>query len=155
MADSTPKTETSGPQLPKWLATSLLGLLALLGTALLEAYGDSVFDNLTVSLGKRRWLQLVFLLFCTIGYFSYLLSSRPRQPKVARRRGVCFAKGDSEPLCPYCYDRDASRIHLARVDTIEAHDERWECHSCDHDYSAHHGAPLEMRLSVRRRRLQR
>lgn len=137
------------PQPPRWLVTLLLSALALLGTLLLEAFGDSVFDNLTESLGKRRTLQLLFLLSCTTVCLAYWVFYRPLPRKLERRRAVYWARSDTTPFCAFRYETASKQHHL--VGPIEMFDksvERWECRVCHHDYTAtKKGDELLMRSS--------
>ena len=147
MSDSTPSKEASVPMLPKWLVTSLSSAIWLLGTGLLERYGDSIFDNLGQSPGKRRTIQLLFLLFCTTAFLTYLLAYKPRPRKLHRWRALYRARRDKHPFCPFCFETAQKRVHLVGPTVMpEAHKlvERWECPVCPHCYASKTGGDFLM-----------
>ena len=137
MGNTTTPQEPSKPPLPKWIGTATAGTAALLISALLQKFGDSVFDTLQASLGKKLVVQAIGLLLVLLGYFAWLHFRKPRTKKLTRRRAVYWAHGDSTPFCAFCYETASKHHHL--VGPIEMHDpsvERWECRVCHHDYAA-------------------
>ncbi|OGR12554.1 MAG: hypothetical protein A2341_12610 [Deltaproteobacteria bacterium RIFOXYB12_FULL_58_9] len=47
-----------------------------------------------------------------------LESSLVMKPDLVRHKGVYWIKGDSEPWCPVCWDKDQTALHLNRTDLM-------------------------------------
>src|SRR5260370_37300465 len=133
--ESMPFGERLKQGLKKWLATAIIATITLTGLGLLQAWGDRVFDATVAALGKQRFLQLILVLLCILGYFAYHRVVQHRKKKLHRHREVYWGRKDSMPYCPFCYERDAKEIHLAGPTSLHARKaERWDCKRCYHPY---------------------
>jgi len=95
----------------KWreLTLSLSGLAIV---ALLQKFGDAVFDSAANTIGKTLLLQIVSLLFLSCAYLGWRVyrhgKEKPQKPEVVRIvAGVEFRYGDRTgrqwlPFCPKC-----------------------------------------------------
>ena len=137
MGNTTTSPESSKPPLPKWIGTATAGTAALLVSAFLQKFGDSVFDTLQASLGKRLVVQAIGLLLVLLGYFVWLHLRKPHVRRLRRHRAVYWAHGDSTPFCAFCYETGAKQHHLVGpIEMLHKEVERWECRVCHHDYTA-------------------
>ena len=129
--------ESSKLPRPKWLERATAGTLGLIAVALLQAFGDSVFDALQSALGKRLVVQSIALLLVLLGYFAWLLLRKPRVRSLHRHRALYWAHSDKTPFCTFCYETSGKQLHL--VGPTEMPDsykdvERWECPVFYHCY---------------------
>jgi|ERR1035441_1700249 hypothetical protein len=149
--DSKTSQESSIQKSPKWIAQLTAGTLSLIALALLQRYGDTVFDTLQLALGKRLVVQAIALLVVLLGYFGWSLIRKPRIRKLVRNRELFWAHRDSTPFCPYCYEFCEKQIHLVGPKSVNNGgqiQERWECYVCYHDFDASSGKSFLMEKST-------
>ena len=95
-------------ELGKGLAVKLVALLWLGAAALLQAYGDRVFDGMQSTLGKKWMLQVVALAVFSL-IIALLTIQRLRKKRgvlsrlrAVKGRGYYFDPVIGEPVCPTC-----------------------------------------------------
>ena len=136
-SDYKPVQESSTLKPPKWISALTAGTLSLIAVALLQRFGDSVFDTLQSALGKRLAVQAIALLLVLLGYFAWLLLRHPRVRHLDRRRALYWAHGDMTPFCPCCYEVDNKQHHLSGpVPLLGGKDEFCQCHVCHRNFLA-------------------
>ena len=60
--------------------------------------------------------------------------------KLQFRRGLYYQGADPIPFCPQCWESSNKKIHLSGpIEMMNPEVEYWECHICNHDYSAKGG----------------
>jgi hypothetical protein len=134
-SDSKPAQESSTLKPPKWIAAWTAGTLSLIAVALLQRFGDSVFDTLQSALGKRLVVQAIALLLVLLGYCVWLLLRRPRIRRLERRFGLYWASDDKTAFCPFCYETSDKQLHLVGPKDLRGSEEKlWECNTCYHWY---------------------
>jgi hypothetical protein len=143
MSDSKSFLKDLRQQLSKHLVGSIVGVLALAVTALLQKYGDSVFDAVHNTLGSKLLLQIGAVLLFLLGYLVYRLKARRR---LRWHRNLFWEHGDNTPFCPFCHEKDDKWIHLIFAPPITGQDnsERWMCYVCNHDFGARNGENFRM-----------
>lgn len=119
---------------PKWIERSVVVTLGLVATALLQRYGDAVFDGIQSALGKRLAVQAIAILIVLLLYFGWLLFRRPRIRSLIYRRGVFWARRDTTPFCPHCFESWSRQVHLTGPFSISEDRERWDCHTCHYGF---------------------
>src|SRR5258707_5270373 len=146
MADTSAPQESSKLPQPKWIAKATAGTLALIVVALLQRYGDAVFDTLQSALGKRLLVQSIGLLLVLLGYSGWVVFRKPRIRQLHRRRAIYWVHGDSTPFCAFCYETTSKQHHLiGPIHIMDRSIERWDCPVCHHDYTAKSGDDFLMR----------
>lgn len=93
----------------KWRELSLL-ILGSTTVALLQKYGDALFDSAANTIGKTLLLQIVALLLFASVYLSWrVYKHRKEKPEVERLLdGIEFRRGPRTgyiwmPFCPQCH----------------------------------------------------
>ena len=135
MENTTTPQESSKLPPPKWISTATATIVGLLLLAILQSCGDSVFDWLQQSLGKKLVVESISLLLVLLGYISWRFYSKPRVRKLHRRRAVYWATRDKTPFCPRCYEVDSKQHHLTSQ-TIDSQSKnpQWICFACYYGY---------------------
>jgi len=141
MAEDPPRFSTRLLQsISTYWVLILTATLTALATALLQAKGEQTFDILVTVLGKRLLLQITVVIFCSLGYCVFLLVRKDNKKQLQHRRQLYWLSGDPLPYCPRCYDDSEKRIHLVvSLYNKEPNKEHYECHICDHDFTAWNG----------------
>jgi 4-amino-4-deoxy-L-arabinose transferase-like glycosyltransferase len=97
-------------RISKWWLEVTTTLVAAVSLAILQKFGDSLFDTVTNALGKTLLIQIASLLLFSLIYLGWKVVRQKREkPELIRVvAGVEFRRGDRTgrkwlPFCPNCH----------------------------------------------------
>jgi hypothetical protein len=142
MADSTQESSVLPPK--QWIPIAVSAAITGTLTLLLQLGSETVATALPESVTRTTLLQGIILLSGLCGCLLWIAIQKPRRLQLTRRRKLLWANGDTEPLCPICWEHHNMQCHLdGPIPVQDPAIERWDCHGCFYWFVARQGSDFE------------